>query len=54
MIRPVLIAGLALAAPAAFAQSMACNVDIAVSGSVAGHIVDVSTDDGATLYVPVK
>ncbi len=33
MIRPVLIAGAVLAAPAAFAQSMACNVDVAVSGS---------------------
>ncbi len=33
MIRPVLIAGAVLAAPAAFAQSMACNVDVTVSGS---------------------
>ncbi len=33
MIRPALIAGAVLAAPAAYAQSMACTVDVAVSGS---------------------
>ena len=33
MIRPMLLAAAVLAAPAAYAQNMACNVDVAVSGS---------------------